>query len=108
MVWSYAFLVNISQLNHVHQQDQLGRLAARLPLNILKANSYGNLVSLLFVVLLTVVTLLALHYGGGIGLAYAGLGLSSFLSLVGVSRVMGGVAANAVRLTKMVSMQFTN
>jgi hypothetical protein len=52
--------------------------------------------------------MLSLHYGGGIGLAYTGLGLASFLSLVGVSRVMGGVAANAVRLTKMVSMKFNN
>ena len=46
--------------------------------------------------------MLCLHYAGGIGLAYAGLSLSLFLPLVGVSRVMGGVAANAVRLTKMV------
>ena len=46
--------------------------------------------------------MLSLHYGGGIGLAYAGLSLALFLPLVGISRVMGGIAANSVRLTKMV------
>jgi len=52
--------------------------------------------------------MLSLHYGGGIGLAYTGMGLMAFLPLVGVSRVMGGIAANAFRLTKMVSMRFQN
>ena len=71
-------------------------------MNILKANSYGNLVSLIFVVLLTVMVMLSLHYAGGIGLAYAGMSISLYLPLVGISRAMGGIAANAVRLTKMV------
>ena len=73
---------------------------------MLKANSYGNLVSLLFVVMLTMTAMLAIDYAGSLGLAYVGLGLAIYLPIAGVSRVMGGIAANAFRLTKMVKMHF--
>ncbi len=52
--------------------------------------------------------MLGIHYGGGLGLSYAGLGLTPFLAITGVSRVMGGIAANAFRLTKMVPITFRN
>jgi len=50
--------------------------------------------------------MLAIYYGGGIGLAYTGIGLSVFLAITGVSHVMGGIAANSYRLTKIANIKF--
>ena len=47
-----------------------------------------------------------MHYGGGLGLAYAALGLISFLAIAGVIQTTGGISLNAFRITQMVDMRF--
>ena len=47
-----------------------------------------------------------MHYGGGLGLAYAALGLISFLAIAGVIQTTGGISLTAFRFTQLAKMQF--
>jgi len=61
---------------------------------------------MLYIVILTTVISVCVFYGGVIGLCIAGIGMTPFLAVAGVSNVMGGVAKNAFRMTKIVDMDF--
>jgi len=64
------------------------------------------MISIIYVIVLALVVMLSIHYGGGLGLAYASLGLLSYLALAGVCSTAGGIASNAFRITKIVDMKF--
>lgn len=68
------------------------------------AGGYGNLVTIIFVLILAFFIDNCLRNGGGLGLVYGGLGLIIYLAVVGSSAVMGGIAACSFRLTKVVNM----
>lgn len=68
------------------------------------ATGYGNVVTIIFVLILALFIDNCLRYGGGLGLVYGGLGLLVYLAVVGSSDVMGGIAACSFRLTKVVNM----
>jgi len=68
------------------------------------AEGYGNLVTILLVVVLALTFDNNLRIGGGLGLVYGGLGALVFLAVVGTASVMGGIAACSFRLTKIVNI----
>ena len=44
-----------------------------LPLNILRAYTFGNVATMIFILLLSILTLVLMQTGGALGLAFAGI-----------------------------------
>jgi len=61
---------------------------------------------MLYIVILTTVISVCVFYGGVLGLCIAGIGMTPNMAIAGTSNVMGGIAKNAFRLTKIVDMNF--
>ena len=76
-----------------------------LPLNILRATTYGNLVTTLFILIEASLIMIGLRYGGGLGLSYAGILLTGYLLISGVFVASGGIASSAKRVSRMIDIR---
>jgi hypothetical protein len=78
------------------------------PWNIIRANSYGNFVTVLIIAILGITLSRSINEAGGVGLAYTCLTLLAYLGVFGMLTVSGGICTSALRITQYIKLWVHN